>query len=266
MTNPFPSKSAPPALADLMAQYLRRQVSAQEAGWAGGDVGAEVVPYEAVPVQPVDVRVAWEEALTALELSYPEADLSTPEAPPEWASLVNGQEPLMGLAFCTGNFPQAVRNLHGLLQATDLKDLRPRAARPASAPVVVSWAEEVRQTFQFPATLVAIGALRLAKQFSLADEFLATDERQVPAGWRGAWANERAALAWHRGHAEEAIRLWQSQAETVPVLFNRGMAALFSDQPQEARAALSRAVAEMPADSSWHHLGKLYLALAEMRG
>ena len=266
MTNPFPSKSAPPALADLMAQYLRRQASAQDAGWAGGDIGAEVVPYEAVPVQPVDVRVAWEEALTALELADPEADLSTLEVPPEWPSLVNGQEPVMGLAFCTGNFPQAVRNLHGLLQATDLKDLRPGAARPASAPVVVSWAEEVRRAFQFPATLVAIGALRLAKQFSLADEFLATDERKVSAEWRSAWANERAALAWHRGQAEEAIRLWRSQGETVPMLFNRGMAALFSDQPEEARSALGKAVGEIPEDSSWHHLGKLYLALAEMRG
>lgn len=264
MTNPSKSQ-APPALADLMALYLRRQMSAQEAGLAGVDAGGDVVPYEAVPVQPVDVRVAWEEALTALELFNPEADFFTLEVPPDWAALVSGQDPVMGLAFCTGNFPQAVHNLHGLLQATDLKDLRPGAVRPASAPVVVSWAEEVRRAFGFPATLVAIGVLRLAKQFALADEFLASDERKVPAGWRGAWANERAALAWHRGLADEAIRLWHSQAESIPVLFNRGMAALFSDQPQEARSALVRAVAGVPEDSSWHHLGKLYLALAEMR-
>ncbi len=266
MTNPIKSESAPPALADLMAQYLRRQVYSLEVGLAGVDAGGEVVPYEAVPVQPVDVRVAWDEALTALELFHSEADLCTLDAPPDWAFLVSGQDPVMGLALCTGNFPQAVRNLHALLQATDLKDLRPGAARPASAPVVVSWAEEVRRTFAFPATLVAVGALRLAKQFALADEFLASEERKVPAGWRNAWANERAALAWHRGQADEAIRLWQGQAETVPVLFNRGMAALFSDKPQEARLALASAVAGIPEASSWHHLGKLYLALAEMRG
>ena len=171
----------------------------------------------------------------------------------------------MGLAFSTGNFPQAVRDLHDLLQTADLKDLRPGAARLVSAPMVVSWAEQVSRGSPFPRALVAVGVLRLAKQFSLADELLAAAEGKIPSAWRPAWANECAALAWHRGQADEAIRLWQSQAETVPVLFNRGMAALFSDQPREARAWLTRAVADIPEDNSWHHLGKLYLALAEMR-
>jgi tetratricopeptide (TPR) repeat protein len=267
MTNPTKISAAgtPPALAELMAQYLRRQVAAQEAGWAGVESGAEVVPFEAVPVQPVDARLAWDEALTALELAQPEAELADLEAPPDWESLVAAQEPAMGLALCTGNYPQAVRDLHGLLRTADLKELRPGAARPTSAPVVVSWADGVRRAFQFPEMLVAAGVLRLAKQFALAGELLATDERKIPAAWRDAWTNERAALAWHQGQAEEAIRLWHSQAETVPVLFNRGMAALFSDQPQEARRWLAKAVAGIPEDSAWHHLGKLYLALAEMR-
>jgi hypothetical protein len=254
----------PPALTDLLAQYLRRQAASPETGWAGA--GAEVVPYEAVPVQPVDARVAWKEALTALELSHPEADLSPLTVPPEWASLVAGQEPVMGLACCTGNFPQAVRDLHALLQTADLKELRPGAVRPISAPVVASWAEEVKRTGRFPAMLLAVGVLRLAKQFAQADELLAVDDRKVPAAWRNAWANERAALAWHRGQADQAISLWQSQEETVPILFNRGMAALFSDQPREARSWLSRAVANLAEETSWNHLGKLYLALAEMRG
>ena len=43
------------------------------------------------------------------------------------------------------------------------------------------------------------------------------------------------------------------------------MAALFLDQTAEARTALLQAVAQLPEDSGWHHLGKLYLALAEMR-
>ena len=49
----------------------------------------------------------------------------------------------------------------------------------------------------------------------------------------------------------------------TPVLFNRGMAALFSDRPQEARTALTEAVARLPEAGAWHHLGRLYLALAE---
>jgi hypothetical protein len=50
------------------------------------------------------------------------------------------------------------------------------------------------------------------------------------------------------------------------VLFNRGTAALFLDRPTEARKPLTDAVALIPESSPWHHLGRLYLALAELRG
>jgi hypothetical protein len=50
------------------------------------------------------------------------------------------------------------------------------------------------------------------------------------------------------------------------VLFNRGMAALFLGQPAKARNWLARAADQLPETSGWHHLGRLYLALAEMRG
>ena len=42
----------------------RRQAEARAAGIAAPDTG-EVVPFEAVPVQPVDARLAWEEAGSA---------------------------------------------------------------------------------------------------------------------------------------------------------------------------------------------------------
>ena len=48
----------------------------------------------------------------------------------------------------------------------------------------------------------------------------------------------------------------------MPVLFNRGMAALFLGRRDEAVAALTQAVAALPDTSAWHHLGHLYLALA----
>jgi len=51
--------------------------------------------------------------------------------------------------------------------------------------------------------------------------------------------------------------------DSVPILFNRGMAALFLDRPADARAALRTAVEKIPESSGWHHLGRLYLALAE---
>jgi tetratricopeptide (TPR) repeat protein len=102
---------------------------------------------------------------------------------------------------------------------------------------------------------------RLARAYEAAAELLEQGPA-VPAEWQQAWQNERAALAWHRGSAEEALALWQEQADSVPALFNRGMASLFLGRPEEARASLGLAVAALPDNSSWHHLGQLYLALA----
>ena len=87
-----------------------------------------------------------------------------------------------------------------------------------------------------------------------------------PAEWRAAHANEEAALAWHRGRADEAAALWQKQSESVPVLFNRGMAALFLGDAVTAHEALTRAAAALPETGAWHHLARLYLALAAAPG
>ena len=73
--------------------------------------------------------------------------------------------------------------------------------------------------------LLAVGVLRLARQFDLARQLLTRRSRRQVSG------NEAAALAWHEGKTDEAIRLWNSLPDSVPVLFNRGMAALFSDRP-----------------------------------
>jgi hypothetical protein len=78
-------------------------------------------------------------------------------------------------------------------------------------------------------------------------------------------ANEEAALKWSRGEEEEAIQLWKAQPATAPVQFNLGMASLFRDQSAGARRALSDAANAIPEGSGWHHLAKLYSALAEMR-
>ena len=73
-------------------------------------------------------------------------------------------------------------------------------------------------------------------------------------------------VALHCGRAEEALALWQAQPSSVPVLFNRGMAALFLGKAAEAKQALAEAIVKLPEASAWHHLGRLYLTLAEMRG
>jgi tetratricopeptide (TPR) repeat protein len=256
---------AQPALADLLARYLQRQVTAHAEGLASTEALGEVVPFEAAPVQPVDARLAWEEALRVLPFYRLKTETRSWSAPPHWSQLVAAHEPAITLAFCLGNFPQLVRNFQPLLHAAEPAKLRPASGRPVAVPALLDWAAETATRKQFPQTLLALGALRLARQFDRATELVQAAQAQVPAEWRAGWANETAALAWHAGRADEALALWEAQPGSVPVLFNRGMAALFLDRPAEARPLLSEAVAQLPEAGAWHHLGQLYLTLAETR-
>jgi hypothetical protein len=257
---------AQPVLPDLLARYLQRQSAAQAAGFAPPQATGEVVPFEAAPVQPVEPRLAWEEAVAALPLFQPGLKTDSWPVPPEWPTLVSAHEPAVALAFCAGNFPQLVRNLHPLLHVTDLAALRPDGARPIYAPALPDWAGQVARQHSYPQRLLAVGVLRLARQFEAAEALAREVAKAVPAPWQAAWANEAAALAWHEGRAHEAAEQWRALPASTPVLFNRGMAALFLDRPTEGRTSLTEAVNQLPEDHAWHHLGRLYLALAEMRG
>jgi tetratricopeptide (TPR) repeat protein len=255
-----------PALSRLLSRYLQRQAEAHATGLAAvaADAGGEVTPYEVGPVQPIDARPAWEEAI-AVAKCYGAGDARAWQAPPQWPQLVAAHEPAAALAFCVGNFPQLMRNFQQLLQARTLAELRPTAGRPVQASALLEWAKKIAAQKQFPGVVLALGALRLANQFAEADELVQACESSVPANWSAAWANEKAALAWQRGHVDEALAQWQAMPASVPVLFNRGMAALFAGQPAEARAALTEAVSQLPETSAWHHLGRLYLTLVETK-
>jgi hypothetical protein len=247
-------------LADLLAGYLQRQAVAHAEGVGYAPLAGEVVPYDLTPAQPVDPRLAWQETVAVLRTWQPTtAELPVP---PEWPTLVTAHEPAAAVAFCCGNFPQLVRDLHPILEAPDLAALRPTGSRPVAVPPLLDWAAKQSA---FPQVLSAVGALRLARQVDAAAELFQRHRAAVPAPWQAAWANEEAALAWHGGRHEEATALWQKQPESPPVLFNRGMAALFLGLSGEAGAPLSAAIARLPEESGWHHLACLYLALAEMR-
>ena len=105
---------APPSLADFFTQYLKRQAAAKAEGLGYPEPGDEVVPHEAVPVQPVDPQLAYRDAVVAAALLAPGRETAL-AVPPDWPGLVSQQEPAVALAFCLGNFPQLVRNLHVLL-------------------------------------------------------------------------------------------------------------------------------------------------------
>jgi tetratricopeptide (TPR) repeat protein len=213
-------------------------------------------------VQPVDPAPAWREGVRALTFLTPSA--TALKAPPGWPTLVAAHEPIVSLAFCIGNFPQMMRNLHLLLHGNPAK-LRPTPGQPIDLPELLAWAAKVAGKKQYPELLVALGSLRLARQFEAADRVIGQHDVTVPEEWRAAWENEKAALAWHRGNAEEALASWQKQKESVPVLFNRGMAALFLGRTADAAKSLAKVVSMLPESSAWHHLARLYLTLAQTR-
>ncbi|MGH7174618.1 MAG: hypothetical protein ACRELG_30490 [Gemmataceae bacterium] len=251
------------SVADLFSRYLHRQMAAQAEGLGFADPDGQVVPHEAVPAQPADPRLAWEDALAVVRYGgivvSPVLGL---QVPPDWPSLVAAQESAFALAFCVGNFPQMVRSVQPLLAGGDLAVLRQSFGRPATIPpALLQWASKARG---YPQVLLAVGVLRMARRFDEASALLKS-QGDAPAAWRALRANEEAALAWHRGQAEEALALWQAEKASVPVVFNRGMAALFLGRATEAQTALGEAVAQLPDTSAWHHLGHLYLALASAR-
>lgn len=254
--------SGQPNLTDLLAHYLARQADAQADGIATYD--AEVTPYEVGPVQPLDPKLAWEEALAALTQHGKSAGKRL-QAPPHWAQLVVGHESIVAIAFSVGNFPQLMRNFHDVLTQPDLSAMLPRSGRPSSASELGAWVEQAGQKGQVPQMLVALGALRLAKHFDAADAFVRAHDANIPAEWRMAWENEKAALLWHSGRHDEARLAWDRLEPTAPVLFNRGMAALFCGDGLTAKKYLADAIAQVPPSSAWHHLGRLYLTLTELR-
>jgi hypothetical protein len=259
----------PLSLSELLTRYVGSQVGRLEEGGPGPDLGGEVSPHDAGSAVAIEPRLAWDEAVAALTLSgsISRGTLPAPGAVPDWKNLVASQEPALDLAFCSGNFPQMVRNLSLLLQgfSTDTQE-EEVPGRRFETPGLVAWARQLADR-PFPQTLLAVGLLRLAGEYDLAAAVLTDKATEVPAEWRAAWVNEEAALAWHAGRREEAVERWQSQGDRthVPTLFNLGMAALFLGRPTEARGPLSQAVARIPENNSWHHLARLYLTLAEMR-
>ena len=245
-----PTAGQPP-LADLMSRFLNGRTQAVAAGLAAEQPG-EVELHEAVPVQAVDSKQAWDEA-TAVLKHY--GLLETAKVPADWPALVAAQASHTGLAFAAGNYPQMVRDLAPLYRAAESLGELPTPNGPA-IPIGCAPSDE------FSSVLLAIGTMRLARQWDAADALLRSSAGRVPSVLTLAWANEEAANLWHRGRREDALRRWRELPESVPVLFNRGMAALFTGRAADARADLRRAVEQLPDSDGWHHLGRLYLALA----
>ena len=253
MTRAESPKMTPPSLTDLLVGFVNRPVDAAAIEAEAGAMG-EVEPHEVAVGFRVDPRLAWKEGIGALEAFGLPVPKTT--APAEWAAVVVRHDSIAAQPFALASYPQRVRDLSALLQAKELSAFRPKGdSRPATA--LHNWVK--KQDADLSARLLTAAVLRAAHDYDAAAEVL--DKAEASA----CVENERAALLWQRGEWEKAAAIWERIPDSAVVWFNRGMAALFLNQSGKARECLKKAVASLPESSGWHHLGSLYLALAEIR-
>ncbi len=246
----------PPRIDDLLARFLARRQDEPDAAQFSGDVEA----YEAVPAQSVDPRQAWDGGLEALTGKVPAKNVS--KLPTGWATFVAGLESISALPMAAANFPQAVRDLLPLVKSADLSTtLKPTASADFAG--LSTWVRAAASSGDAAKTLLAAGLLRLSSRFDEAERLL--NAMTILDGWRTAWMNEHAALAWHRGDHATARAAWIKLPTTPATEFNRGMAELFLGNAAAARPHLQAAAEQLPESGGWHHLARLYLALAESR-
>ena len=240
-------------------------MGSMDSGFADVEDCGEVQLYDAAPLQPADPQLSWNGTLSVLKsfgLPSGECVLSVPA---EWSTFVIEQEQAAALPCALGNYPQMVRDLRAIIQAKSMSSLRNGSARVIALTGLARQTSELGRRREFTALLVATGMLRVAQQFDDAGRLLKTHANDFSENLKPIVANELAALAWQRGETQAAARMWETQKPSPAVWFNRGMAALFQDQPEAALAPLKKAVEHLPEEHGWQYLARLYLALAELR-
>jgi tetratricopeptide (TPR) repeat protein len=253
-------------LSDLFARFIQRQ--ATEARLDLVEPTSEVIPHQAVTFFAVDPRTALREAVHAATL-LPEAkgfEAANLKTPPDWASLVQHQEPLFAVPLWLGSFPQLVRDVTPLMSAARLAELQADQGATAESTGVADWGRQMLAKSRLAEAAFAIGTLRLTRELDAAAELFAELRKQAPAEWEAVLANEEAALAWHRGDTAKAAELWAKHREqdSAVILFNRALADLFAGRRSEAAARFEKAAAAIPETSGWHHLARLYVTLARV--
>lgn len=253
--------TTPPRIEDLMASFLARRQFEQAMG-SEAIRSSELESYEAVPAQSVDPKQAWDAAVEPLNLLSSTATKLSKVAS-GWSGLVNESAAQMGVPCALGNFPQSVRDLLPLVRAERFSGAFNKSASANEDAALTAWVANASRTDDPAKWLLAAGVLRFANRFDEAAAIL--DGKTFPANWATVRANELAALAWQRGDIATARQYWQSMPDSAVKSFNLGMADLFSDNYASAQSHLKAAVEGLADSSPWHHLGRLYLALAASR-
>ncbi len=240
MTSLLP-KIAQPSLATLTARFLARSVAP--------DAEAGVEPHEVMAGFTADARSTWTEATAAAKF-FGVKDFPT-ALPGEWsAHSRTASADFLPLAL--GHFPQQVRDVNALLSPEK---------KPKQSDESRGWTATSAKSPLANAILQA-SAARAGSHFAEAErlltqaESLATDNAAAQLV-----QNEQAALLWQQGQRAAAVAAWKLSDSPVAA-FNLGMAALANGQKVEALGHLKTAAEQLPESSGWHHLARLYLALA----
>lgn len=259
-----PGETFQPDLGQLLTKFLQRRGIEQPAVEATG----EVVPFQAIAVLPVDPTTAFHEAVATAGYFLKQtaaASFEEMKSPSDWVALVRNQESTVAVPMCLGNFPQLLRDVGPLLSDRPRSELRSKGSASVTLPGLAEWGQKMAAKSRWAEALLAAGALRLAGQLDAASDLLLAVREAAPTSWQNLILNEQAALAWQRGEFGQAKQMWDSHpaADNPVVLFNRGLAALFMDRPDEAAALLTRAADALPEDSSWHHLARMYVTAGQ---
>lgn len=243
------SKRTPPSIAELTRGYLERCVTRP----VDVPTAGLFEPYEVSASFRPEPRMAWNEARFGLTLADTHQSTSEMAMPNDWNTLVQRRDTIAAVACCVGNFPQLLQDIGPLMSVDDLTMFRPDVpGLPTSEPKLTGTPTE---------RIVRAALARLEGDFDAAQTWLDSIDDDTMTSLI---ANERAAVAWHRGDWDTAIAIWNDLPESPMIAFNRGMAALFSGNVTGAIASLGIAVDGLPAESGWQHLANLYLALARI--
>ncbi|MCX7702179.1 MAG: hypothetical protein N2039_14985 [Gemmataceae bacterium] len=223
---------------------------------------AEVEPHDSSAGFAADPRSAWRDAVAALRWLGNEPVPGNVSPPPGWVSLVAIRFPAVALPFASGHFPQMVRDLSALLRRESKRMSEDGPIDFFQRSAFIAWVETTTSSGRFPEALLGLGLCRLSGDFDLAERFVAEVSPRVPKSWRAAWDNELAALAWFRGDQRGAEEIWKNLPERPPIVFNRGLAALFTGRAEEARQHFEFVCTQLPEDTSWHQLAEPYSALS----
>jgi len=252
-----------PSIADLTAKVVAWGQDAEMLS-AAADALGQVEPHEMTVGLRTDPRTAWGEAMEAL--GGDSEKLKGLTLPGEWGRLVVRQQSVAALPFALGNYPQQVRELDSLVKAEDLSALLASDPTAGETPKgLAEWCRKQADAGTMPQALIAAAMHRVSRDYPAAERVLTDLAGKVPFEWLTTLENERAALLWERGHHVAARAAWDKLADTNPVVFNRGMSALFAGESQAAVSHFRKLDGQLPEDSAWRHLAGLYLALAELR-